>query len=132
MFTPKQCEILEQLPPVATPAQLLTQNQPSRLVCGVCRKRELEEPQVGRYHSGVCEVRDVICAECRRLAGPACLVVCVTCQAVVSRIPAHVDRTGFAFKPNSFVHVPACPNCQPDIQSSTVIEKKLFDQCRAR
>lgn len=105
-------------PPVGAPPE-------GHFFCSGCKKVQPNESL--RYHfTGVCRASDSLCEECEKLTPKHALIVCVTCQAVVARIPPERFADGFEYEPRKAYHIWECGNCKPGIASTRVIEAELF------
>jgi len=80
------------------------------------------------FDSGVAKIVSNVCKGCREATKQdreTARVVCVSCRQVVMRIEPHQDKSGFKFLANHTYHLEECPSCNPDIQKSIILEKKL-------
>lgn len=91
-----------------------------------CRKIKIHVSEIQYHWTGVCQASDSICKECQRMVPKHALVVCLGCKAVVARMAPTVLKSGFRIEPRKIYHTPACPNCKPGIETSTIIEAELF------
>lgn len=81
-----------------------------------CEKRVLlSEFQI--LNTGLVAVVDNVCPGCRSAVQEMAIIACPRCRAVVGRMPAHKDKTGFEFVKGRIYHVDCCPKCEPEIVS---------------
>lgn len=104
-------------------------NAPPGMVRCACGKKNIRCEEI-RYHNSqfVKGITDNICGECLLAVKKHAVIACVRCKAVVARIAPERYKTGFVIKPNGVYHTGACPNCRPNLMSSILIEKAVFDK----
>jgi hypothetical protein len=117
-------EIVDQMPEAPkAPTPVI---EADRVLCA-CGKKKIHISEVKRLRTSTGFVLDYICDECERMVPNHSRIVCLRCRKVVSRMPPHKDPSGFVFEARKFYHVDACPDCQPGLTSSNLLEKQQFD-----
>lgn len=89
---------------------------------------DYDKSHYSMINTGYMVATDMACKECRKDAAGTVPIVCVQCKSVVLRIEPYKDRDGFEFQRNRAYHVDACPDCSKGLESSMVVEKKIFIQ----
>jgi len=97
------------------------------ITCACCNKQDT----INNYtviDTGYIKALDGCCNLCLKGAGAesTCPIVCLQCKQVILRLEPYVDNDGFKFKSRHAYHVDTCPKCSEDLESSMVIEKKLY------
>ena len=97
-----------------------------KLVRCKCCKKDFPAEEFNIIDTGYVKAYDQACKECRKLAKDTCPIVCVRCKAVMLRLEPYRDEDGFEFIRNRAYHVDACPDCEKELGSAMVVEKKIF------
>jgi hypothetical protein len=115
--------LLNQLPP---PATGLT---PSSMgLCASCGKLKHMTDFIF-YDSGVIKnVTEQLCHQCVSSFTDCSKIVCCTCRVVIGWADPHKDKDGFVFEKTHSYHIKTCPNCEPGILKSDLIEKIIYLQ----
>ncbi len=98
---------------------------PGMVHCGRCRKH-IPVDQIRYYFTGICTASDSLCGECATLVPRHALIVCIGCKAVVARIAPERLKSGFEIEERKIYHTQACPNCQPGVERTSIIEAEIF------
>ena len=127
---PDQDHIAKTMFGLGTPPKPATPHlgAPENMVRCACGKKWIPFEDVRMFNTGVCTATDSICKECRNDVAKHAMIVCCKCQAVVARVPPQHCPGGFRYEPNRCYHIVECPNCNPDVEVSAIIEKKIFDR----
>jgi hypothetical protein len=117
----KKVDIMLSRPP---PKPVTLDSSGSTIPCSGCRKpMAVEEVQ---YHwTGIFRASDALCSECTALTPKHALVACVNCQSIVARMAPETLRSGFRIESRKIYHTDACPDCRPDVTTSSIIEAKI-------
>lgn len=116
--------------PKAVAPSSIPETPPGYVLCA-CKEKAIEMQEVVYTHTGAVLASDNACKECRALRPSHAKIVCAHCRAVVALLSPFKDPfRGFEFKADGFYHVLECPNCNPDVVASDVIEKKLYEKER--
>ena len=99
-----------------------------KLIRCKCCGEDFEADNYSVVDTGYVKAFDGCCSDCKKGAGVdnTCAVVCVQCKEVVARLEPYKDDDGFEFKKRHAYHIDACPDCNPNLPSSMVVEKKLY------
>lgn len=81
-------------------------------LCACAKRVLLSEFEVLK---GLVPVIDNVCPGCRHAVRDFAIIACPRCRAVIARIPAHVDKSGFTFVKGKIYHVDCCAICEPVI-----------------
>ena len=97
------------------------------ITCACCDKQDTIDSYTV-IDTGYIKALDGCCNMCIKGAGAldTCPVVCLQCKQVILRLEPIRDNDGFEFKKRHAYHVDTCPKCSDDLDSSMVIEKRLY------
>jgi hypothetical protein len=79
-------------------------------MCACDKRVMLTEFEV--LNSSLSPVVDNVCPGCRHATKGMAILACPRCRAVIARIPAHKDKSGFEFKEGKIYHVDCCAVCE--------------------
>lgn len=115
--------LLNQLPP---PATGITDS--SVALCASCGKLKHMTDFIF-YDSGVIKnVVEQLCSNCVSSFKDCAKIVCCTCRVVIGWVDPHKDSDGFLFEKKGSYHIKTCPNCEPGLIKSDLIEKIIYLQ----
>ena len=117
---------LPEAAPIMDSAEALWYHQ--KLIRCKCCNQDLEADKYSIVDTGYVKAFDGCCKICKEGAGAedTCAIVCVQCKEVVVRLEPYTDDDGFKFQKGYAYHVDACPECNTNLPSSMVVEKKLY------
>jgi hypothetical protein len=125
---------ISDLPPLSAPPPHMPdprQGAPPGQVRCACGKKFIQMTDIAYHKTGLVDAAsDTECKECLPAHKGFALVVCLTCKAVVAKMPPKKYQGGFEMLASRCYHVTKCPTCHPDIKTSHVLEKYLYDKER--
>lgn len=94
-----------------------------------CRKKAVPLPKMQFHRTKfLTGVTDSLCAECLPMVRGMATIVCIRCKSVVARMQPVKFPTGFKVAAGEFYHTNSCPICNPNVQTSVLIEKHFYDK----
>ena len=122
-YDPALSEYIRVLDRVGPPKKRISEEFGITMGKCACDKRVLlSEFEV--LKSALVPVVDNVCPGCRHVTKGMAVLACPRCRAVIGRIPAHKDKSGFEFKERKIYHVDCCAVCEPELIS--VLQQPTF------
>lgn len=111
---PAMREYVQVLARVGPPKKRVGEDFDANMGICACNKRVLLT-EFRILNSGLVPVIDNVCMGCRHACRDMAVLACPKCHAVIGRLPAHKDKTGFEFLKGHIYHVDCCIICEPEL-----------------
>jgi|SaaInlV_100m_DNA_2_1039680.scaffolds.fasta_scaffold15804_2 hypothetical protein len=97
-----------------------------------CGQKTLSMDECRIVKTGYISALDTVCSECFKDVKDTCPIVCIPCKKVTARLEPNKDKDGFEYERGKAYHIDACPTCDPNINSSMVVEKIIYNKERKK